>query len=395
MDNNLNPSHPDHEQTHKDEAGRGEPAPVSVEDAGSQALSDALKSSFTIVKFVMVILIVVFFASGVFTVPSGGSAMILRLGKPVGMAERRLLGPGLHWAFPYPIDEIVHIPGGQLHSVRSTVGWYATTPELEANNQEPEPGPSLNPAIDGFTLSADGNIFHVRSTLRYRITDPIRYAFNFASGTNADLFAGASNLVQNALNNALFHTSAHYTVDKALVDRDGFKEKVWARVNELVGEQNLGITVESADLELKAPRQVKAVFDQVTEAQQNAVNARDTARGYANEVKSKAEGEAAALISGGIVASNQTVQAVQSETTYLAGLLPSYRRNPEFYLERMQTEAMQRALTNVQEKYIALQPASGGSLQFRLQLSREPQKPTPKQAEKSDEAPITRDLRRR
>jgi membrane protease subunit HflK len=390
MDKTPDPSHPEHAAP-----GGGEPFSDSVQDAGSQALSEALRSSFTIVKFVMVILIVVFFASGVFTVPSGGSALILRLGKPVGVAERRLLGPGLHWAFPYPIDEIVHIPGGQLHTVRSSVGWYATTPELEANNQEPEAGLSLNPATEGFTLTADGNIIHVRSTLRYRITDPIRYAFNFANGTNANLFAGASNLVQNALNNALFHTSAHYTVDKALVDRTGFKEKVLTRVDQLVTDQNLGITVESADLELKAPRQVKAVFDQVTEAQQNAVNARDTARGYAKEITSKAEGEAAALISGGIVASNQTVQAVFAETTYLTGQLPSYRRNPEFYLQRMQTESIHRALTNAQEKYISLEPSSGRAREFRLQLSREPQKPTAKQAEKSDEAPITRDTRRR
>ena len=44
--------------------------PAAVEDAGSQALSEALSSSFAVVKLVMVGLIAVFLGSGIFTVPS-------------------------------------------------------------------------------------------------------------------------------------------------------------------------------------------------------------------------------------------------------------------------------------------------------------------------------------
>ena len=83
------------------------PEPMMPEDAGSQALSDALRSSFAIVRVIMVLLVVVFFASGVFTVPSQEKAIVLRFGRPVGSGEERLLGPGLHWSFPYPIDEVI------------------------------------------------------------------------------------------------------------------------------------------------------------------------------------------------------------------------------------------------------------------------------------------------
>jgi regulator of protease activity HflC (stomatin/prohibitin superfamily) len=247
-----NHNHPEHEQGHDhnhDASEHDAPAPVTVEDAGSQALSEALKSSFAIIKIVMVILVVVFLCSGIFTVSSQDVAVILRFGKPIGDGAGRLLRPGLHWAFPYPIDEIVKIPIGQIQTV-FLVGWYASLPEQELAQPEPDPGSSLNPASDGYTLTADGNIIHVRSTLQYRISDPIRYAFNFASGTNLNLFTGSSNLVQNALNNALFHTSAHYTVDKAMGDRTGFKERLLARVNQLIEEQGLGVTVETSNLDL-------------------------------------------------------------------------------------------------------------------------------------------------
>ena len=84
--------------------------PVTPDDAGSQALAEALRSSFAIVKFVMVLLVALFFVSGIFQVGPQEKAVILRFGKPVGEGEKALLGPGLHWSFPYPIDEVVRIP---------------------------------------------------------------------------------------------------------------------------------------------------------------------------------------------------------------------------------------------------------------------------------------------
>jgi membrane protease subunit HflK len=394
-----NHDHPKPEQGHEhdqDDHDRGAPAPMTAEDAGSQALSEALKSSFAIIKIVMVILVVVFLCSGIFTVSSQDVAVILRFGKPIGGGPGQLLRPGLHWSFPYPIDEIVKIPIGQIQTVRSTVGWYATLPELEAAQTEPDPGPSLNPASDGYTLTADGNIIHVRSTLQYRINDPLRYAFNFASGTNLNLFTGGSNLIQNALNNALFHTSAHYTVDKALGDRTGFKERLLARVNQLIEEQGLGVTVETSDLDLIPPRQVKDKFKEVLDAQQDAINARDTARGYANEIVNKAHGEASALVNAGETARNQLLQSVEAEARYLSDQLPYYNRDPKLYLQRLQIEAFQRLMTNAQvEKWFIPDRADGKSRELRLQLSREPQKPTVKEPEKTDAAPMTRDVRRK
>ena len=41
--------------------------PVSADDAGSQALEEALRSSFFIVKVAMVLMVVVFLGSGFFT----------------------------------------------------------------------------------------------------------------------------------------------------------------------------------------------------------------------------------------------------------------------------------------------------------------------------------------
>src|SRR5688572_7214176 len=119
----------------------GQPNPAVIEEVGSRALADALRSSFVIVKILMVGLVILFFFSGIFTVPSQERAIVLRFGRPVGTGDAQLLGPGLHWSFPSPIDEVVRIPIAENQMVTSTAGWYQTTPEREAaGNEQPDRG---------------------------------------------------------------------------------------------------------------------------------------------------------------------------------------------------------------------------------------------------------------
>src|SRR5690349_3290038 len=104
----------DHKHDHPHEHDVPAKNPVTPEDAGSQALAEALSSSFIIVRIVMALLVVAFLASGVFVVGPQEQGMILRLGKPVGEGEAALRGPGFHWAFPAPIDEVVKVPITQV-----------------------------------------------------------------------------------------------------------------------------------------------------------------------------------------------------------------------------------------------------------------------------------------
>src|SRR6516162_2280812 len=187
------------------------PGPERPFDAGSEALTEALRSSFWIVKIVMFLLLIVFLGSGFFTVEPQEQAMIIRLGRPVGEGTKALLGPGLHWSFPYPIDEYVKVPISAIQKVNSSVGWYATTPEQELVGTEESSLPvtyPLNPLVDGYVLTSDRNIIHTRATLTYHISDPVTYVFNFVN---------ASNAIQNALNNALIHVASTFKVDDILV----------------------------------------------------------------------------------------------------------------------------------------------------------------------------------
>ncbi|MGZ8938512.1 MAG: protease modulator HflK [Limisphaerales bacterium] len=345
----------------------GQPNPAVVEEVGSRALTDALRSSFVIVKILMVGLVILFFFSGIFTVPSQERAIILRFGKPVGSTEEQLLGPGLHWSFPSPIDEIVRIPIGEVQTVRSSAGWYQTTPEQEAaGNEQPSYG-TLNPAVDGYTLTSDGNIIHVRARVDYRISEPLNYALNFVN---------ASNVLQNVVDNALFFASGKFTAEQATRREMGaVRDAVEQRVRDLVHQHQLGVAIEGCQVQIVPPLQVKAAFEQVSTAEIERRKARDDAQAYANRIMSTSQGEAAAVVNQGKTEANRMIQQVASDSQYFSDQLPNFTANPQLFRARLQAESMSRILTNVQERVFALPTSSDGEKsELRLLLNPSPRR---------------------
>jgi HflK protein len=274
-------------------------------------------------------------------VPSGQRAIVLRFGKPVGVGEQQLLGPGLHWSFPSPIDEVVHIPIGEIQAVRSTAGWYQLTPEEESSGKEgPASSMTLNPAIDGYTLTSDGNIIHIRATLLYRITEPLKYVLSFVN---------ASKVVQNALDNSLFYASSFFDVTQATrLNRTGVRDLIKQRVADLIQQHDLGITVERCDVQdIIPPRQTKQVFEQFSTADVERRQTNDAAQAYSARILSTAQGEAAAIIDEGRSEATRLIQQVSAEANYFTNQLPRYQENPEFFRQHLYAESMSRILTNV------------------------------------------------
>jgi membrane protease subunit HflK len=338
-------------------------------DVGSQALTEALRSSFAIVRFVMFLLVLVFLASGFFKVEPNERAMILRFGKPLGEKEKALLGPGLHWSFPYPIDEVQKISVTGVQKVTSDVGWFAVTPEQELSGNLPMAGPSLNPAIDGYTLTADANIIHVRSTLYYRIDNPVQFTFGFVD---------ASNIVQNALNNAIVYASAHFDVDDILTrDKAGFKEAVQKRATQLLEKQNVGVVVDECDVQTAWPRQpaVAAAFSAVLSAQISRVRLLQEASTETNRILTAAVATSNSIVNLAETERAQYINNVASRATNFVNILPFYRTNADLFVQKNLNETMARVLTNVQEKIYVPESVNGKTRDLWLSLNREPPKP--------------------
>jgi membrane protease subunit HflK len=344
-------------------------------DAGARALADALHSSFGIVKFVMVALFVVFLFSGFFTVGPREKAIKLRFGKPVGDGENVLLGSGAHWAWPYPIDEVIKIPITEIQEVRSRTHWFAQTAIQEAKNEIPMTGPTLNPELDGYTLTGDGNIIHAKATLRYRIEDPVRCVLDFSSGPDQAFgLTGISNALLNVLDNALAHAAARSRVDEALFDRIAFQDAVQRRVVQLVMQEKFGVVIEQCLVETRQPRQLDPAFANVTTAGQSARTAITEAQSYRQTVLNQAEGQAAALLNSAQSERNAMIAKIQGDAELFRSVLPYYRANPELFVQQRLTEVLGRSIAGVDYKmYLPTRP-DGEPIELRLNLNRPPAK---------------------
>lgn len=344
------------------------PRPAGSDDASSQALSEALGSSMVLVRILLVALLAAFVFSCVFTVKPNEVAIVLRFGQPRGSGSDAVLKQGLHWALPRPIDEIVKIPIGESLVVRSTLAWYQIDPALEATGKLPDATASLRPGVDGHVLTSDGNLLHVRASMKYRIADPLSYAFQFRDFTN---------LLVNALNNSIYYSSAHFTAESALYkEKSAFKDAIRSRLEEVLNRTGLKVTLEPLDIEVSAPLFVRDAFDEVTKAEQARSTRINAAKGEAEEIIRKARGEADAIRANGSVLSNMLVQTVSAEAKFFGDQLPAYRRNPALFRERKRLEAFAEVLNaGVNDKFFLPARTDGQARELRIQLNREPQAP--------------------
>ena len=335
-----------------------------VEDSTTTALADALASSFKIIQGLMVGLVMVFLGSGFFTVEPNEVAVKLRFGKPVGTGEDRILQQGLHWSPPSPIGEVVKIPIGETRTVMATNCWYAVTPEMEISGQLPFATSSFRPGLDGYAITSDENIIHVRADAKYLISEPVAFKFDFLD---------VENLLRNALNNALLYATAHTSADDALYrDRVGYKDRVRLRFLNNIQKAKLGIKLQSLDVRTFPPMFVKEAFDQVTQTEQAVSQMRNEAEGDAAQRLRRAQGEAQAIINQGMSRSNLITSRVIADAKVFEQLKPHYEANPSFFRSRLLIEGMGRILAQANDTWLLPQSSAGKTQELRLQLNREP-----------------------
>jgi modulator of FtsH protease HflK len=340
--------------------------PTAVEDAGALALDEALRTSFRIIKFLMVLLVLFFLASGLFTVNPNEVAIRLSFGRPVGVGNEQLLKPGLHWAFPYPIDEVVRVPVGQSHTLVSRTGWFAVTPEEEVSGKLPPGGPVLQAGVDGYTLMGDGSVMHAKATLKYRLQQ---------SGVPNAVF-GYTNLtvlLQNMLDNSLHCAAAKSSTDNALYLKvSEFKELVTQRFKQHLEERGLDLVIETLEVQTMAPLAVKPAFDEVTTTFNTAITETKRAESEARGMTNNALALAAVIQNDGVTRSNQLVSTMANYAKTFEELLPYYESNPVLFKQRLLTETLQQVFINAQEKFFIPNRADGKPRELRVQLGREP-----------------------
>lgn len=169
--------HPHHHDHSHDE----EPLNEAPLDAASQSLSDALRSSFRVLKLIMVVVVVLFLFSGVFIVDQRQVAVVTRFGKQA--SEPR--GPGLYFALPYPIDEVIRVSTAPK-TIEVNDFWLKLRDDEKGKplDQLAARSTGLDPATDGSLLTADRAIMHAAFKVQYKV--PVANAADYVRNVSND-----------------------------------------------------------------------------------------------------------------------------------------------------------------------------------------------------------------
>ena len=412
-------------------------------DVAGKSLSEALRISFVILKVIMVALVIFFLASGFRTVRSDEQALVLRLGKIRGVGEQRLLGPGLHWVFPYPIDEIVRIPVQKNISLPIDAFWYSRTrydllgADRTRRTRVPE---SLDPVKDGYCITrseqqsedmqgstgSDYNIVHCKWQLTYRIDDPERFFQNvyvdlegIEAGQNyADVIPrNVTPLLEHAVADVIVTAMVNYTIDQAMYEQvAAVASKVKGLLQEKLDKIESGVKVVSVQpTDITWPRQVDEAFRASIEASQKSDTAISEAKTYAENTLIEAGGQVAeelltalhdeavseeqreplwsqlagaaqARIAEARIYRRKVVASAEARADYLKQILPEYRKRPKLVLQKIYLDAIVDVLRNADEKFVAQPDESADGREVRIYINRDPSiKPRPVGQRDSDQ----------
>ncbi|TAK38040.1 MAG: FtsH protease activity modulator HflK [Lysobacteraceae bacterium] len=178
--------------------------------------------------------------------------VVLRFGQVA-----RVLQPGPHLKWPWPIERVIKVQATQIKTFSDTVP----------------------------VLTRDENIVTVEVNVQYRVDDAILYLF----GTR-----NAEEVLTQATLSAVREQVGRSDLDTVLSARNALSVSARERLQESLREYRTGLLVTELNLpNARPPEEVKPAFDDVNSAQQDKDRLKNEAEAYASKIVPEARGHAA------------------------------------------------------------------------------------------------------
>tara|TARA_E500000318_G_scaffold8683_1_gene7903 strand:- start:19802 stop:21274 length:1473 start_codon:yes stop_codon:yes gene_type:complete len=266
-------------------------------DAANQSLADALKITYVFLQFGMVVLVVLFFFSGVQRINEGERGIKVFLGKPT----QTNIEPGAHFTAPYPIGEMIRVGAGAVEIpmardfMPTRPGSMSDDELLNADFGGFNSSGRLNPSADSMILTADQNIAHAQFRVNYHRSDHREYVENIRPQDEEWV-------VRLTVRRAIVHTMAETTIDDLLkASAESIGERIREHAQRTLDEVDTGIVIDRVVLVRKTPPlYLSDRFASVQSAAQNAGKEREDAllqrEQMLNEVAGRASGVLISMI---------------------------------------------------------------------------------------------------
>jgi regulator of protease activity HflC (stomatin/prohibitin superfamily) len=189
------------------------PPAEAPRDPAMASLSDALRVSFKLLSFIMVLFVVLFLATGIEFIQPQEQGIVKVFGKVKKVVRR-----GLVYNWPYPIGEIQKVSTQERREQVDNFWLFETAEDkLKPLSHRRRSKEGLRPGWDGYLLTGDRNLIHIKFVCTYRVKNPLALTENIA---NLD------EMMRMVLCEAAIYSASTRTADAIQIDHTGFLDQI-------------------------------------------------------------------------------------------------------------------------------------------------------------------------
>lgn len=287
-------------------------------------------------KWIFILLILVWFGSGVYIVKPDEAGVVLRFG-----AYNRTETAGLHYHLPYPIETVL-LPN--VSRVRQAEVGFRSAQTTEIFQQ------GRTQAVDeeGSMLTGDENIVNIQFNIQYNIKPDgaVDYLFNV---TQPDA------VVKKAAEAVMREVIGRTTLDSALTGgRVEIQNKVTELLQNILDSYQVGIQIVAVQMQdVQPPKDVQEAFKDVASAREDKQRLINIAEAYRQDILPKAQGTAAEIVNKAEAYKQSRIANAEGETARFLAVLAEYEKAQDITKKRLLYESLEQMLsTEGMEKMI-------------------------------------------
>lgn len=289
-------------------------------------LSRVFRHGKTVAKWLIGLLIVLYMASGFYSVKPEQRGVVKRFGRVVTDD----IPPGIHYHLPWPVESVLRPRTTEIRSM--TVSFKETQPAPAEKTTETVQATESAPLLTG-----DENLVLATLLVQYTITEPKHYLYHIID---------PDGLLKRIVQDASIVRAAGTSVEELLtIGRLKVQTKLREEIQERINAYNLGIRVASVQIQkIGPPSAVAAAFRDVTSAREDKHKLMQQSRGDRNRRLPRARSDANDMISKAEAYANEVVQRAKGDAHRFLAAWKEYDKSKTVTANRLYLEAMEEVL---------------------------------------------------
>ena len=286
----------------------------------------------------LLIVLVLYMASGLYRVLPDEQGVVLRFGKYIHTTQ-----PGLHYHFPTPFERVLTPKVTKVNRV--DVGFRPASDSGRSSGVGNVPEESL-------MLTGEENIVDINYSVFWVIKDAQKFLFNIQSPVET---------VKATSETAMREVIAKNEIQTILTEgRSNIEVEVQEITQQILDEYESGIQITQVQTQqADPPAQVIDAFRDVQAARADRERSKNEAEAYSNDVIPRARGEAEQILQQAEAYKKEVVALAEGEASRFLAIYNEYKDAKQVTQERMYLETMEKVLADIDKVIIDKNSGSG------------------------------------